>query len=77
MPKFLLLVVGLAGVVAVGLYVTRLTTVPKGVNDVLTTGRGDTVKYLPQIPDHVRKVMEQSARTADSSMNGALRSVDR
>jgi predicted PurR-regulated permease PerM len=77
MRNVIFLVVAISAVIVVVLYATRLNTVPKGINNMLKAEQGDTIKYMPQIPDHVRKVMENSNRVADSNMNSGIQSVDK
>ncbi len=77
MRNIIFLVVAISAIIVIALNVTRLTTVPKQVKDALQTEKGDTIKSMPQIPDHVRKVLENSNRVADSNMNEGVRSVDK
>ncbi|HUI92001.1 MAG TPA: hypothetical protein VLX68_07130 [Chitinivibrionales bacterium] len=77
MRNLIFIALVIAAIVMVSLYIVRNYSVPSSVKNALQTDQGAPVTRMTQIPDRARQKVEAANRMADSSMNDAMKSVDR
>ncbi len=73
MRNLMMIVLIIGAVIVACLYLLRVHTVPADVKESLETGQGAPIHRMTQVPEAVRKKLEQANRTADSSMGDAMR----
>ena len=77
MRNFMLLILIIASVIVIYLYFARTSSVPKEVKKVLTTEQGNELDRITQVPDAVRKALEESQKKAQKKMDDGLKDIEK
>ena len=73
MGKYLLIALAVMAIIIGGLYVVKINTVPADARKALETEQGAPINRMTQMPDAVRKKMDEAARKAESDLHDAMK----
>jgi uncharacterized protein YxeA len=77
MKNFMILIVIIASVIVLYLYFARTSKVPAEVKKVLTTKQGKELDRITQIPDAVRKSIDEFQKKAQKNTDDALKDIEK
>ncbi|MGB7569006.1 MAG: hypothetical protein WBM07_14195 [Chitinivibrionales bacterium] len=77
MRNFMVLILIIASAIVIYLYFARTSSVPTEVKKVLTTEQGKGLDRITQVPDAVRKALEESRKRAQKKTDDALKDIDK
>jgi hypothetical protein len=77
MRNFMILILIIASAIVLYLYFARVSKVPSGVKDVLTTEQRKELDRMTQVPDAVRKTIDEAQKKVQKARDDALKDIEK
>lgn len=77
MRKFMILVIIIASAIVLYLYSARASKVPAEVKKALATEDGKQLERITQVPDAVRKKIDELQKKAEKKTDDALKEIEK
>jgi uncharacterized membrane protein len=77
MRNVMFIVFLIAALIVAFLYISKSNKVPTEVREVLTTEQGEKIDRITQVPDAVRKKVDEAQKKAQKRMDDAMKGIEK
>ena len=77
MRNVMFIVFLIAALIVAFLYISKINKVPNEIREVLTTEQGEKIDRITQVPDAVRKKVDEAQKKAQKRMDDAMKDIEK